>query len=399
MQSILILVLFFLATAEAVSPKAQVTHRVRRDSSDTSSQDGSNEGLIFAVNTDDPTTETKTDYFYTIPVVVGDTTLHLSINTFASDIMVYEQQPNITLANITLYQPSGGRMKDDKLTWLWTDGLFWACGTTVVRDVLGLGNLSISNQTLAVGNNDKSMPNSFPLGATVKQPWDGMLSLALQGGSSIFSSTDARPQKSWFENIAPLLQAPVVSISLKHQAKGTIDFGGIDETMYTNDIYWTRANTSSMGWMVHIKAYKIQGYDPTVVDWDVAIHTGSTWTWLEHDFVIEYLNVAGLEGAKSDMDDIYYQCNAHLPDLTLTMASIDGKDFDVEIPGATLKAGDYGNGNCSLGLKPWTYNITATPVRIMPFLGISVLRSQYVALNLTGPVVGFAQQVNPTANY
>ncbi|MGH0159028.1 UNVERIFIED_CONTAM: hypothetical protein FKN15_054507 [Acipenser sinensis] len=137
-----------------------------------------------------------------------------------------------------------------------------------VRGTYQIGGIAISNQEVGLSTNEPG--TNF-----VYAQFDGILGLAYPslaaGGETPVMDTMMQQN---------LLQANVFAFYLsQNEAQGSeVTFGGVDQSQYTGDIYWTDV-TSETYWQIGINGNEAQGSEVTFGGVDQSRYTGSIyWT-------------------------------------------------------------------------------------------------------------------------
>ncbi|QLI67003.1 Endothiapepsin [Metarhizium brunneum] len=181
------------------------------------------------------------DNLYLTEVSIGTPPqkLMLDFDTGSSDLWVFSSDTSASqVKGQTLYKPSGSSSAKrlDGQKWSIHYGDNSTSSGIVYSDVVTIGGVSVENQAV---ESAQQVSESF---SSDKQN-SGLLGLALDKGNTVRPSK----QKTWFSNIMPRLSEPLFTVRLRHQAKGSYNFGYIDESQYSGPISYTPASTDELG--------------------------------------------------------------------------------------------------------------------------------------------------------
>ncbi|KID95835.1 aspartyl protease, partial [Metarhizium majus ARSEF 297] len=181
------------------------------------------------------------DNLYLTEVSIGTPPqkLNLDFDTGSSDLWVFSSDTSASqVKGQTLYKPSGSSSAKrlDGQTWSIHYGDNSTSSGIVYSDVVTIGGVSVENQAV---ESAQQVSESF----SSDRQNSGLLGLALDKGNTVRPSK----QKTWFSNIMPRLSEPLFTVRLRHQAKGSYNFGYIDESQYSGPISYTPASTDELG--------------------------------------------------------------------------------------------------------------------------------------------------------
>nr|Q9GMY4.1 RecName: Full=Gastricsin; AltName: Full=Pepsinogen C; Flags: Precursor [Sorex unguiculatus]BAB11754.1 pepsinogen C [Sorex unguiculatus] len=185
---------------------------------------------------------------------------------------------------------------------------------------------------------------------------------------------------------AGALDSPVFSFYLSNQQSskdgGAVVFGGVDNSLYTGQIFWTPV-TQELYWQIGVEQFLIGGQ---ATGWcsqgcQAIVDTGTSLLTVPQQYLSALQQATG---AQLDQDgQMVVNCNniQNLPTLTFV---INGVQFPL-LPSAYVL---NNNGYCTLGVEP-TYlpSPTGQPLWI---LGDVFLRSYYSVYDMGNNRVGFA---------
>ncbi|KAJ6780932.1 hypothetical protein PWT90_06840 [Aphanocladium album] len=222
-----------------------------------------------------------TSYLCEVSIGTPAQKLMLDFDTGSSDLWVFSSDTKKSQVNgQTLYKPASS--SSSKLL----KGFKWAIGYgdksnskgVVYSDVVKIGSASVSGQAVESATDVSSQ-------FTKDKGSSGLLGLSYDKGNTVSPAK----QKTWFGNIRDRLAAPLFTARLKHQEVGSYNFGYIDKSQYTGEIYYTNAFTDSLG---H-RLFNASGYavnDGELNDRAITgtADTGTSIVYLPHDVAADY---------------------------------------------------------------------------------------------------------------
>lgn len=270
-------------------------------------RDGVNASVITNPHGDTPGVETL--YITEISIGSPPQKLPMDFDTGSSDLWVFSTDTTKSqVSGQKLYKP-----KDSTSAKL-MDGFKWAigygdqstCKGIVYHDTVSIGGATVQNQAV---ESAQKVSASF----TKDSASSGLVGLAMDKGNTISPTK----QKTWFGNIMQKLAEPVFTARLKHAAPGTYNFGYIDKSQYTGDLYYTGAYTDDLGHrLFNSTGYSIAGGDFTERNIPATADTGTSIVYIPTDIADEYWgNVDG--SYKNEVISGQYlwtfPCNTQLP--------------------------------------------------------------------------------------
>ncbi|KAH8668039.1 aspartic protease [Tricladium varicosporioides] len=329
-----------------------------------------------AINGEVPATPfpTSFDREYLSPVSIGNPpqTLDLDFDTGSSDLWVFSSETAKELVNgQKLYTPAKSvtsqALKDH--TWSISYGDGSSCSGTVVHERVTLGSLTYESQAVEVAN---IVSSSF----TQDTASSGLLGLAF----SSINQVKPTAQKTWVDNMAGSLAAPVFTVDLKKGAVGSYNFGSIDSSKYTGNISYVPVNNKKGFWQVMGSGYQVGKKAFVSTQIDTIADTGTTLLLLPLAVVKAYY--AEVKGAtySADYGAYVFPCTATLPDFTFGMDKYRGT-----IPGSFIKYGTITTSTCYGGIQDKGN---------MPFsiFGDILLKAQFVVFDVGNNRLGFASK-------
>lgn len=195
---------------------------------------------------------------------------------------------------------------------------------SVGTDVVNIGGAEVQNQAVELAT---SVSSEF-IKDTAS---NGLVGLAF----STLNTVKPTQQQTFFENVADLLEQPVMAASLKSDSSsGSYQFGTIDSTKYTGELTNVSVDNSNGFWQFDSAAFKVGDGDmQTIEQTPTAIaDTGTTLMLASPEVVTAYYKqVQGSQDSESAGGYIY-PCSADLPTLSIAV----GNDNLATVPTSVL---------------------------------------------------------------
>lgn len=174
------------------------------------------------------------------------------------------------------------------------------------------------------------------------------------------------------------LDEPLFTASLKHDEPGSYDFGFIDKSKYTGDIFYTDVDSSRGFWTITVDSYSAGNASGS--SFDGVVDTGTTLLLLDDDIVSNYYTQVQGAGIYDATNMFMFDCNTKLPDFTFKIG-----DHTATVPGDRL-----------IWTQEWDLCVGGLQSNNGGdnILGDIFLKSQFVVFENKGdqPRVGFAPQ-------
>ncbi|TQV92655.1 endothiapepsin precursor [Cordyceps javanica] len=235
--------------------------------------------------------------------------IKLDFDTGSSDLWVFSTDTQKSQTNgQTLYQPA--KSSSSKLLQGFKWGIRYGDQSNssgiVYQDTVKVGTASVTKQAVESAQHVSSQ-------FTNDADSSGLLGLSYDKGNTV-SPTQ---QKTWFSNIKSRLAQPLFTARLKHQEVGSYNFGYIDHSQYTGEIFYTPAFTDKLG---H-RLFNASGYavaDAELNDRTITgtADTGTSLVLLPKDVASKYWSqVQGAELVKSGNGQYLwgFDCDTTLP--------------------------------------------------------------------------------------
>ncbi|KAI5856211.1 endothiapepsin [Durotheca rogersii] len=280
------------------------------------------------------------DIQYLTPVSIGTPPqeLNLDFDSGSSDLWVFSTEtPPSSVNGQTVYDASKSSSSKSLsgATWNISYGDGSSSNGVVYTDVVNVGGVSFETQAVEVAT---AVSSQFSEDANN----DGLLGLAF----SSINTVKPTPQKTFFENIAPNLDAAVWTADLKYHEAGTYDFGVIDKSKYTGDITYTDVDSSEGFWSFSVSGYGVGNTTFTSSRFSGIADTGTTLALLPSRVVAAYYRQ--VPGAQLDprQGGYVFPCSSSLPDFVFGV-----EDARIAIPGRFINYAPVDDSSCFGGIQ------------------------------------------------
>ncbi|KAK9444717.1 secreted aspartic proteinase precursor [Metarhizium brunneum] len=277
------------------------------------------------------------DRAYLAPVQIGTPaqTLNLVFDTASGDSWVFSTETDSNqVQGQTLYDPKKSSTAKLMSGATWSVGYPGNIGVSgnVYTDILTIGGLSVKSQ--AFGS---------PINVSAEISKDPALSGVL--GLAFTEANKMKPQQQTFiDNVKAMLDEPVFTADLKHQADGKYNFGYIDSSAYTGSIAYTSVNTSYGGWGFTSPGYAVGGGSLTNLPISGIVDTGSSLLLLPDEVVKDYYSkVKGASYSKSK-GAYTFSCSTTLPNFSFGIGN-----STITIPGLYMNYQATNDGKTCFG--------------------------------------------------
>ncbi|KAI2618239.1 endothiapepsin [Hypoxylon sp. NC1633] len=280
------------------------------------------------------------DIQYLTPVSIGTPPqlLNLDFDSGSSDLWVFStEMPAGSVNGQTQYDPSQSSTakKVSGATWDISYGDGSSSNGDVYTDVVTVGGVSFNSQAVEAATKVSSQFTSDTNN-------DGLLGLAF----SSINTVQPKPQKTFFDNVAPNLDSAVWTADLKYHEAGTYDFGTIDESKYTGDITYTDVDSSDGFWLFSSSGYGVGNTSFKNSAFQGIADTGTTLALLPSNIVTAYYRQ--VSGAKLDdqQGGYVFPCDTSLPDFVF---GVESAKFS--IPGEFINYAPVDDSTCFGGIQ------------------------------------------------
>ena len=201
---------------------------------------------------------------------------------------------------------------------------------TVGTDTVNIGGAIVKSQAVELAT---SVSQEFVQDTAS----NGLVGLAF----SILNTVKTAAQKTFFDNVSPTLQEPVLTANLKHATPGAYEFGKIDTTQFDGPLHWTAVDESSGFWQFPSSSFAVGNgsvqhnaqNNPAIAD------TGTSLLLLDQSVVNGYYSQVQGAAMSTQEGGVIFPCSSSLPDLKIAM----GSDYMATIPGNLLTFSQIGS--------------------------------------------------------
>lgn len=190
------------------------------------------------------------EYVATISIGTPAQTVPMDFDTGSSDLWVMGAGASGVSGHSTYDSSSSSTAKElSGASWDISYGDGSSSSGTVYTDTVTIGNLTFADQAVEVAT---KISTEFIQDTAIS----GLVGLAM---SSINTVTPTA-QQTWFDNIKASLASPLFTADLKHDAKGSYNFGFIDDSAHTGDIFYSdlvTGNTFGGFWTFVASGYTV----------------------------------------------------------------------------------------------------------------------------------------------
>ncbi|KAI7348256.1 aspartic protease pepB [Hortaea werneckii] len=313
------------------------------------------------------------DISYLSPVQIGGQTLMLDFDTGSADLWAFSTEtPSSQSTGHTRYNPSVSGTRKAGYTWQIQYGDNSGASGDVYSDKVVVGGVTATSQAVEAAT---SVSAQF----TQDTDNDGLLGLAF----SSINTVEPRQQTTFFDTVKNSLAQKLFTADLKKGAAGTYDFGYIDSSKYSGEIYYTPVNNANGFWQFTAGGYSIGSGRSTSGSVGTAIaDTGTTLLYLPNSIVNAYYSQVSGASYNSQQAGYIFPCSANLPDFNV---AIGGHTFTV--PGSYINYAPLSSTTCFGGIQ------SDSGIGFSIF-GDIFLKSVFVVFDQTqsSPRLGFAAQ-------
>lgn len=215
-----------------------------------------------------------TEYLANIQIGTPPQTLPMDFDTGSSDLWVFSSETSSSsVSGQAIYSPgkSSTASKLDGSSWKISYGDGSSSSGNVYTDLVTIGNLSVQSQAVESAT---QVSSEF----TADSKMSGLVGLAF----SSINTVSPKAQNTFFDNAMPKLSQPVFTADLKHDAEGSYNFGYIDSSAHTGDIFYVDLFNSSADyagfWSFQSTGYAVGDGSASSSSGTGSTGTGSTGT-------------------------------------------------------------------------------------------------------------------------
>ncbi|KAL7942037.1 aspartic peptidase domain-containing protein [Trichoderma barbatum] len=304
------------------------------------------------------------DLQYLVPVQIGTPpqTLHLNFDTGSSDLWVFSSETNANSSqghNLYIPSYSTSSKKVEGASWNITYGDKSSSSGSLYTDVVTVGNLTVKSQAV---ESAQQVSAQFAHGHN-----DGLLGLAF----SSLNTVKPIKQKTWFDNIAGHLDAPLFVADLRRKTPGSYIFGAIPST--EGDILYAPVNNTHGFWQFSTSS-------DTGGEFEAIADTGTTLILANNVIVKAYYEQIPSTRLDPLQGGYVFNCSAELPNFTFAVG-----EGQITVPGHLINYAKAGGTECFGGIQP----SGGLPFTI---LGDIALKAAHVVFDSGNTRVGWAQK-------
>ncbi|KAK2742921.1 hypothetical protein FQN57_005051 [Myotisia sp. PD_48] len=329
-------------------------------------------------NGDVPSSPTHNDIQFLSPVTIGGQRFVMNFDTGSADTWVFNTELDSSSTGVhTLFDPkkSMSYSKFNGVTFNITYGDGSYASGDVAIDAVDIGGVVVEKQAFGVPN---KVADSFLQDSAS----DGLVGLAF----TKLSTMKPKPQPSFFENIGPDLDEPVLTAQLKHGEVGSYEFGLIDKKKFRNELVKVPVDSSRGFWEIESNLYAVKdtttikkvenGTETAIVD------TGTTLMLVNSEVVQAYYKEVEGASYSGRAGGYVYPCDTTLPDLFVSV----GEAHFARIPGYQATFAVAGTDR-STGAKICFGGIQSNHGSGIQVYGDFFFKAVFVVFDLRGPML------------
>ncbi|KAJ9376064.1 hypothetical protein DTO063F5_8986 [Paecilomyces variotii] len=321
----------------------------------------------------------QNDAEFVSPVKIGGQTVMMDFDTGSSDMWVFNTNLNAqALQGHTVYDPAKSKtaktLQDSEFDISYGDGSF--ANGPVGTDTVDIGGAVAQNQAIGLPTN---VSDSFIEDTSS----NGLVGLAF----SKLNTVQPKQQNTFFANVAPTLDEPVMTALLKSGGAGQYEFGTIDKSLFQGQMANISVDNSNGFWQFNSAQFAVgNGTMQQVKTAPIAIaDTGTTLMLVAPETATAYYEqVPGAVNAAS-VGGFIFPCNAELPDLSVAT----GDNNLATVPASVLNFSEVGT-NTTTGEKVCYGGVQSNQGSELQIFGDVFLKSMFVAFDMRGPSLGLA---------
>ena len=175
-----------------------------------------------------------------------------------------------------------------------------------------------------------------------------------------------------------VISQQIFTADLQKGAPGSFDFGFVDSSKYTGQIYYVPVDNSSGFWGLTASGYQVGDNSFNYTPVKAIVDTGTTLMAMDSTLVSNYWSTVSGATYDSNQGGYTFPCDAQLPDLQIGLG-----DYSATVPGSYLNFAPVDASTCFGGLQGNT-NIGFS------ILGDVFIKSQFVVFDADSLQIGFA---------
>ncbi|KAL2011195.1 hypothetical protein VTN00DRAFT_3913 [Thermoascus crustaceus] len=319
------------------------------------------------------------DAEFVSPVMVGGQMMVMNFDTGSSDMWVFNTQlDERSTQGHTVFDPAKSAtfqpMEGASFNITYGDSSFAVGG--VGTDTVNIGGATVTRQ--AIG-----LPTQVSQSFAEDTASNGLVGLAF----SSINTIQPQRQKTFFENVAPDLDEPVMTALLKSDGVGEYEFGTIDQSKFRGRMANISIDNSNGFWQFESAQFavgrgplqRIRAAPTAIAD------TGTTLMLVSPEVAAAYYEQ--VEGAvfANVAGGFIYPCDSALPDLSVAV----GNANLATVPGSLINFSEVGT-NTTNGQKICFGGVQSNQGSGLQIYGDVFLKSMFVVFDQRGPSLGLA---------
>lgn len=201
---------------------------------------------------------------------------------------------------------------------------------TVGKDTIDIGGATVENQGIG-------LPNDVSDSFAEDMISDGLVGLAFTSINTMLP----KQQTTFFDNVAPDLDEPVLTAQLKSGAVGSYEFGIVDNSKFLGDLVKVPVDASNGFWQINSGQFAVGDGAQTTVTKGVKTaiaDTGTSLMLINDEIVQAYYEKVEGSLFTAETGGFIYPCATKLPDLYVAV----GESHLAKIPGSVVNFATVG---------------------------------------------------------
>ncbi|OOF91654.1 hypothetical protein ASPCADRAFT_211010 [Aspergillus carbonarius ITEM 5010] len=323
-------------------------------------------------------TSVEDDAEFVSPVVIGGQKVVMTFDTGSSDFWVLDTRLNKTLPGHTEYNPSNSStfQEMDGYSFNVSYGDSSYAAGPVGKDTVNIGGAIVKDQAFGI-------PTEVSESFIEDTNSNGLVGM----GFSSINTIQPEAQNTFFANVAPSLDVPVMTASLKSDGVGEYEFGVIDSNKYQGSIANVSVDSSNGYWEFSTPQYRVADGDLKTIDkvnTSIA-DTGTSLMLLNEDIVTAYYAEVPNSTYVNSVGGYIYPCNTTLPSFSIAI----GSSSLATVPGNLISFSKVGT-NTTTGQALCYGGIQSNGGTSLQILGDIFLKAFFVVFDMRGPSIGVA---------
>ncbi|KAK2759154.1 hypothetical protein FQN54_003254 [Arachnomyces sp. PD_36] len=325
-------------------------------------------------------TPVQNDVEYLAPVTIGGQKFVMNFDTGSADTWVFNNRlNNIDKQGRQVYNPvqSNTFEEIDGSTFNITYGDQSFAHGTVCKDTIDIGGATVEGQ--AIG-----LPNDVSDSFAEDEASDGLVGLAFTSINTMLPEQ----QKTFFDNVAPDLDEPVLTAQLLKGKPGSYEFGVVDNSKFLGDLVKIPVDASQGFWEIKSTQFAVGDGKQTVVTKgsETAIaDTGTSLMLINDEIVTAYYDQVEGSVFAAATGGFIYPCATKLPDLYVSV----GDTHLARIPGDVVNFATVGT-NTTTGEDLCFGGIQSNAGSSLQIYGDVFFKALFVVFDQRGPSLGLA---------